>query len=186
MTSSDLPSLKTACPISFHVPALPEENSLCTLDPISYIQYSYLLHLFFLDTYPKKKSTRTTQPGREGHIPRQTRPTIQILRLKTWTTEKVPRGLRINEGQIAVQNASPAALDGVDSTVIEIARPFLLNEILAAGVAAQGEDGEHMDTLDEFGVEAEIGCVVDFVLEEDPGDFVRYDVRRVVLVVRFK
>lgn len=80
--------------------------------------------------------------------------------------------LRIDEREIGVDDAFPAALDGGcwvwggGVGGVEDGGPFLGYEGWRACEGGVGEEGEHVDSVDVFSVGAEVGCCVDFVLEE--------------------
>lgn len=95
----------------------------------------------------------------------------------------MPGGLGIDEGQVGVQDAAPAVGDVVDAAGVEEGVPLLGDEGGAAGVGAGGEDRQHVDALDKLDVGAEVGDVVDLVLEQDPRHLVADEVGRLVHVV---
>jgi hypothetical protein len=101
--------------------------------------------------------------------PSPTHATIKPAWLETRLCEEVPRGSRVNEGQILEQDAFPEVVDvshGLCAAVGEVRVPFLADESLGANQGGAGDDGEHVDALDGVEVAVEKGGVVAFVLEE--------------------
>lgn len=154
------------------------------MSPLAFPRFLAKDRALFLSCFRGLK--RTTQARSQRQIPRQTCATVQILRLESRGAEKIPRGLGVNQGQVAVQNPPPSTLDGINAPLIEKAGPLLLDEVLAAGIRAQGKDGEHVDALHKLDDQAKVGDMVNFVLKQDPRHLVGYEIGRLVLVAGFE
>lgn len=100
-----------------------------------------------------------SQPRTPRQIPRQTRPAINQPQIKPRRGKEVPRSLWIHDGEIGIQDPAPAARDGVGAAVAEVGRPFLRHERFGAREGRGRGEREHVDSLDVFGVQAEVGCV---------------------------
>lgn len=133
-------------------------------------------------TIPSPTALRsgTPQPGRKGQVPREASPTVQVLGIEPPTAEPPPGGMGIDQGQIAVQDASPSALGLIDAAVVEQGLPLLGHKGAAARVRARGKDGQHVDAVDVFGPGPEVGRVVDLVFEQDARDLVPDEPGRLV------
>ena len=136
--------------------------------------------------FPLSPLRRAPQPRRQRQIPRERRSAVQILWIKSGGREPLPRGLGIDQGQIAVQNAPPAALGLIGAAAVEKGLPLLGDEGAAARVRCRRQVGQHVDAVDELGFGAEVGRVVDFVLEQDAGHLVRDEAAGLVDVARFE
>lgn len=103
-----------------------------------------------------------------GQIPSQTSPSVQPARVEAARGEEVPGRPRVDGGQIPVKDAPPATDDLVGPAVAEVRGPLLADELVAAHELRRRQQGQHVDALDVLGVRAEVGDVVDLVLEQDP------------------
>ena len=130
-----------------------------------------------------RKSTGTSQPGRKRQIPRQTRPVVQILRIKLLPREPIPHADGIDEREVGIQHAPPPArypVDGIDARRAEIRIPLLRHKAGGADVGGRRVDGQHVDALNVVVRGAEVGRVVDFILEQDARVLVGQEVGRLV------
>ena len=128
----------------------------------------------------------TPKSSRVGQIPRLGGSAVQILRIERRAASPVVSRFRVDDGKIAVEYASPAASDLVNSTIAEVGRPLLTDEILIACIRRRRIDGDHVNTLDEFGISSEVSRMVDLVLKEDPCDFVCYEIGGLIGVAGFQ
>ena len=107
--------------------------------------------------------------GTVSQIPRPTRSAVNPPHIKIARAEEVPSSFRVHTGIVAIEYPSPAASDlgsRIESRVCEVGVPLLRNEGGVAGVGGGGGEWEHMNAFNEFRIGAEVGCVVDLVLEK--------------------
>lgn len=117
--------------------------------------------------------SRAAKPGRIGQIPRPTGAAVQEADIEVLRREEGVAPLRVDERQVRVQDALPAALYAVKVCPVGKVRvPLLLDKLLRARERGARVERQHVDALDELGVAAEVGGVVDLVLEQDARDLV--------------
>lgn len=104
-----------------------------------------------------------------SQIPCPTRPAVNPLHIKIARAEEIPGSFRVDTSIIAVEYPAPTASDlggRIESRVCEIGVPLLGDECGIAGVGGGRGEWEHMDAFNVFGICAEVGRVVDLVLEQ--------------------
>ena len=104
-----------------------------------------------------------------SQVPCPTRPTVNPSHIKIARAEEVPGSFRIDTSIVAIEYAAPAASDlggRIERRLCEVGVPLLGDEGGIAGVGGGRGEGEHMNAFNVFGVCAEVGCVVDLVLEQ--------------------
>ena len=111
-----------------------------------------------------------THTSSHTQIPRPTGPPINPPLIEIFPGKKPPRGGRIDERQIPIQDPAPTAryrARGLDTRhVVEEGGPFFADEGRGAGQCRGRVEGQHVDALDVFDEAAEIGDVVGFVFEK--------------------
>jgi hypothetical protein len=126
------------------------------------------------------------QPRSPDQIPRPARPAIDpaIIPIPPDSiSEERKASFRIQQGQISIQDTPPTTISTLRSifqrsAVTEDSVPLFFDESTKAKVRGSGVERNHVNAMDERECVAEVGCVVDLVLEEDAGDFVGHKARR--------
>lgn len=85
--------------------------------------------------------------------------------MKILSGEELPSLRRVDGSKIAVEDAAPAAIDGVGAASVEEGGPLLAHEVVAAREPRAREQGEHVDALHVFDRLPEVRRVVALVLE---------------------
>ena len=106
----------------------------------------------------RKKGADTSQEGtrlitrtcRKNQITSTSRAPVDPVLAEVRLCEEAPGRGRVDEGEVREEDAAPAALGFLDSTVAEVALPFLAHECRAARQRRGGMDGDHVDSVIVF------------------------------------
>jgi hypothetical protein len=99
---------------------------------------------FSLSLSKRDKTPLLTSGKRQ--IPSLARAAIQPRVLESGLGEELPRRSRVEDGVVGVEDAFPAGVDIVYTSVAEVLLPFFLDECLAADVGRYRRERDHVDS----------------------------------------